>query len=136
MVMIEDSTSQSVPPRPVLKVLGLGGGGSNAINRMIELGLRGVEFLAANTDRQALRECLAPKKIQLGPRLTRGLGAGGDPEKGMKAAEESSNEIRAALSGADMVFLQLLRLHSPLRWGVDNRTPIWVLNGCDHTPIH
>ena len=77
--------------KPVLKVLGLGGGGSNAVNRMIELGLQGVEFIVANTDHQALQSSLAPTKIQLGPKLTRGLGAGGDPEIGRKAAEESRN---------------------------------------------
>ena len=90
---------------PVLKVLGLGGGGSNAINRMIELGLSGVEYIAANSDSQALKSSLAPVKIQLGPRLTRGLGAGGDPKVGEASAEESYREITAALSGADMVFL-------------------------------
>jgi cell division protein FtsZ len=90
---------------PVLKVLGLGGGGSNAINRMIELGLTGVEYIAANSDAQALKNSLAPVKIQLGPRLTRGLGAGGDPKIGEAAAEESYREIAAALNGADMVFL-------------------------------
>ncbi len=90
---------------PVLKVIGLGGGGSNAINRMIELGLSGVEFIAANTDAQALQRSLAPTKIQLGPQLTRGLGAGGDPRIGQAAAEESFQELEAALSGADMVFL-------------------------------
>jgi cell division protein FtsZ len=90
---------------PVLKVLGLGGGGSNAINRMIELGISGVEYIAANTDSQALKNCLAPTKIQLGPRLTRGLGAGGDPRVGEGAAEESFRELNSALTGADMVFL-------------------------------
>jgi cell division protein FtsZ len=90
---------------PVLKVIGLGGGGSNAINRMIELGLTGVEYIAANSDAQALKNSLAPVKIQLGPRLTRGLGAGGDPKIGEAAAEESYREIAAALNGADMVFL-------------------------------
>ncbi len=91
--------------KPVLKVLGLGGGGSNAVNRMIELGLQGVEFIVANTDHQALESSLAPTKIQIGPKLTRGLGAGGDPEVGRMAAEESRDEIKAALEGADMVFL-------------------------------
>lgn len=90
---------------PVLKVLGLGGGGQNAINRMIELGLSGVEFIAANTDAQTLRSCLAPTKIQLGPRVTRGLGAGGNPAVGEAAAEESLSALGAALKGADMVFL-------------------------------
>jgi len=91
--------------RATVKVLGLGGGGSNAVNRMIELGLGGVDFVAANTDRQALASSLAPTCIQLGPRVTRGLGAGGNPKVGAAAAMESSREIAAALSGADMVFL-------------------------------
>ena len=90
---------------PVLKVVGLGGGGSNAVNRMIELGLSGVEYIAANTDAQALKSSQAPVKIQLGPRLTRGLGAGGDPRIGEEAAEESYRELNQALAGADMVFL-------------------------------
>ncbi|HOH19702.1 MAG TPA: cell division protein FtsZ [Anaerolineaceae bacterium] len=94
------------PPRPpVLKAIGLGGGGSNAINRMIELGLSGVEFIAANTDGQALAGSLAPKKILLGPHTTRGLGAGGDPSAGYKAAEESFKTLCDALAGADLVFL-------------------------------
>jgi len=90
---------------PVLKVLGLGGGGSNAVNRMIELGLGGVEYIAANTDAQALKSCMAPTRIQLGARLTRGLGAGGKPQIGEAAAEESYRDLNAALAGADMVFL-------------------------------
>lgn len=91
--------------KPSLKVMGLGGGGTNAINRMIELGLTGVDFIAANTDAQALKNSLATTKIQLGPRTTRGLGAGGNPEVGQNAAEESSRLIATALEGADMVFL-------------------------------
>jgi cell division protein FtsZ len=91
--------------QPVLKVFGLGGGGGNAVNRMIALGLKGVKFIAANTDHQDLASNLAPVKIQLGPRSTRGLGAGGNPEIGRVAAEESHKEIRAALEGTDMVFL-------------------------------
>ncbi len=90
---------------PVLKVVGLGGGGCNAVNRMIELGLSGVEYIAANTDSQALKSSLAPTKVQLGPRLTRGLGAGGDPRVGEAAAEESYSDLNKALVGADMVFL-------------------------------
>ncbi len=91
--------------QPVLKVLGLGGGGCNAVSRMMELGLRGVEFIAANTDHQALETNPAPHKIQLGPKVTRGLGAGGDPRVGKAAAEESRREISDFLEGADMVFL-------------------------------
>ncbi len=95
----------ALPKPPVLKVLGLGGGGCNAINRMIELGLSGVDYIAANTDAQMLKSSLAPTKIQLGPRLTRGLGAGGDPKVGEAAAEESYADLNRALAGADMVFL-------------------------------
>jgi cell division protein FtsZ len=91
--------------RATVKVLGLGGGGSNAVNRMIEIGLSGVDFIAANTDRQALSASLAPTRIQLGPHITRGLGAGGDPKIGAAAAMESSREIASALSGSDMVFI-------------------------------
>lgn len=90
---------------PKIKVIGLGGGGCNTINRMIEIGVKGVEFVAANTDSQALKNSLAESKIQLGPQLTRGLGSGGNPEVGRRAAEESFREIAAALKGADMVFL-------------------------------
>ena len=101
--------SQAETPKELgetkVKVLGLGGGGSNAINRMIELGVMGVDFIAANTDQQALAASLAPTHIQLGPRITRGLGAGGDPKIGAAAAMESSREIAAALAGADMVFI-------------------------------
>lgn len=88
-----------------LKVIGLGGGGSNAINRMIDLGISGVDFIAANTDQQALASSTAPTRIQLGPRITRGLGAGGDPRAGASAAMESSRELAAALKDADMVFI-------------------------------
>jgi cell division protein FtsZ len=90
---------------PSLKVLGLGGGGSNAVNRMIDMGLEGIDFIVANTDAQALQNSLAPVKIQLGPKTTRGLGAGGNPEIGQAAAEESWRQIQDALQGADMVFL-------------------------------
>lgn len=91
--------------KPVLKVVGMGGGGSNAINRMIELGLKGVDFIAVNTDAQALQSNLAPTKIQIGPLITRGLGAGGNPQVGFEAAKESIDDLSYALQGADMVFL-------------------------------
>lgn len=94
-----------VAKQPVLKVIGLGGGGQNTVDRMIELGLSGIDFIAANTDAQVLHKSLAPVKIQLGPILTRGLGAGGDPITGEAAAEESLSQLAEALSGADMVFL-------------------------------
>ena len=89
----------------VIKVIGVGGGGGNAINRMIDEGLAGVEFIAANTDVQALSSAKAEIVIQLGPKLTRGLGAGGQPEVGRKAAEESEEVLTEALQGADMVFI-------------------------------
>ena len=88
-----------------IKVIGVGGGGSNAVNRMIEQGMGGVEFIAINTDSQALLLSNAPRRVRIGEKLTRGLGAGGDPEKGMKAAEESAEELYEALRGADMVFI-------------------------------
>ena len=90
---------------PKIVVLGLGGAGSNAVNRMIENGMQGVTFVAANTDAQALSSNLAPNKIQLGPRSTRGLGAGGLPTIGETAAEESYRELVSILEGAEMVFL-------------------------------
>lgn len=94
-----------------IKVIGVGGAGGNAINRMIAEDVKGVEFIAANTDLQALNASNAETKIQLGPKLTRGLGAGSNPEIGQKAAEESEEAIGAALQGADMILL-------PLVWAV------------------
>jgi cell division protein FtsZ len=93
------------PRKTVIKIMGLGGGGSNAINRMMELGLEGVEFIAANSDAQALAHSAAPIRLQLGEKVTRGLGAGGKPEVGEAAALESKDQIRDALQGADLVFL-------------------------------
>jgi len=89
----------------VIKVVGIGGGGTNAVNRMINSGLQGVEFIAINTDAQALQMCDADQKIHIGEKLTRGLGAGADPKIGMEAAEESKSDIEEALKGADMVFV-------------------------------
>jgi cell division protein FtsZ len=88
-----------------LKVVGVGGGGSNAINRMIDAGLGGVEFIAVNTDAQALALCNAPVRVRVGNNTTRGLGSGGDPNIGAKAAEESREELRSVLEDADMVFV-------------------------------
>ncbi|HLF00800.1 MAG TPA: cell division protein FtsZ [Anaerolineales bacterium] len=88
-----------------IKVIGVGGGGSNAVNRMIEEGLTGIEFIAVNTDAQALLLANAPRRVRIGDKLTRGLGAGGNPEKGAKAAEESQEELYEVLRGADMVFI-------------------------------
>jgi len=88
-----------------IKVIGVGGGGSNAVNRMMEEGIQGVEFIAVNTDAQALNLCKAPTRVRLGDKLTRGLGAGGNPEIGRKAAEESADDLYSVLKGSDMVFV-------------------------------
>src|SRR5881397_2440513 len=89
----------------VIKVVGVGGGGTNAVNRMVDAGLSGVEFIAVNTDAQALMMTDADVKIQVGAQVTRGLGAGADPEIGLAAAQESRDELKEALKGADMVFI-------------------------------
>ena len=88
-----------------LKVIGVGGAGGNAVNRMIGAGLRGVEFITANTDMQALNQSLAPTRLQLGPNATRGLGSGGDPSVGRRAAEEDEQSIADSLADSDMVFI-------------------------------
>ncbi|MGD8603665.1 MAG: cell division protein FtsZ [Anaerolineales bacterium] len=88
-----------------IKVIGVGGGGSNAVNRMIDEGLAGIEFVAVNTDAQALLLSNAPTRVRIGDKLTRGLGAGGDPEVGKKAAEESAEELYEVIKGSDMVFI-------------------------------
>ena len=88
-----------------IKVIGVGGAGNNAVNRMIEAGIKGVEFIAVNTDRQQLQQSKASTKIQIGEKITRGLGAGANPDIGAQAAEESKSEIGEALRGADMVFV-------------------------------
>lgn len=98
--LVEENKSHAV-----IKVFGIGGGGGNAINTMIEEGLKGVEFIAANTDAQALSRNLAPLKLQMGARLTKGLGAGANPEIGRQAAVEDRGMLKEALSGADMVFI-------------------------------
>jgi len=99
---IEDTSLNSLAK---IKVIGVGGGGSNAVNRMISLGLEGVEFIAVNTDAQALLTSQAPRRIRIGEKLTKGLGAGARPEKGEQAAQESREEIIKALEGSDMVFI-------------------------------
>ena len=88
-----------------IKVVGVGGGGVNAVNRMIDDGIQGVEFIAVNTDAQALMLAKAPTRVRIGEKLTRGLGAGGDPEVGRKSAEESAEDLYNVLKGADMVFV-------------------------------
>lgn len=100
-----NSSNEIVYNKPVIKVIGLGGGGGNAVSRMISRGYTDVEFIAANTDSQALRQNCAPKKLLIGPGVTRGMGSGGNPEVGEQAALESEAAIREALKGADIVFL-------------------------------
>jgi len=100
-----DARQNQVETFARIKVIGVGGGGSNAVNRMIEEGIQGVEFIAINTDAQALLLSKAPMRVRLGDKLTRGLGAGGDPEIGRKAAEESADDLYNVLKGADMVFV-------------------------------
>ncbi|WP_122645330.1 cell division protein FtsZ [Enterococcus mediterraneensis] len=102
---MEFSIDNNINDGAVIKVIGVGGGGGNAVNRMIEENVKGVEFITANTDVQALKNSKAETVIQLGPKYTRGLGAGSQPEVGQKAAEESEESIREALEGADMIFI-------------------------------
>jgi cell division protein FtsZ len=98
-------TNKSAESFARIKVVGVGGGGSNAVNRMIAEGIQGVEFISVNTDAQALQLSNAPTRVRIGDKLTRGLGAGGNPEVGKKAAEESAEELYNVLKGADMVFV-------------------------------
>ena len=102
--MLEIKTSDAESAAKIV-VIGVGGAGNNAVNRMVDEGITGVEFVGVNTDQQALSLCKAPKLLQIGEKLTKGLGAGAKPEIGEKAAEESTEEITAALKGADMVFV-------------------------------
>jgi len=102
---MESRMHDSVENFARIKVLGMGGGGSNAVNRMIAEGIQGVEFVAVNTDAQALMLSNAPMRIRIGEKLTKGLGSGGDAEIGRKAAEESSDDLYEAMRGADMIFL-------------------------------
>ncbi len=100
-----DAQKNQVESFARIKVVGVGGGGVNAVNRMIEEGIRGVEFIAVNTDAQALMLSKAPTRVRIGDKLTRGLGSGGNPETGRKAAEESAEDLYNVLKGADMVFI-------------------------------
>ena len=105
--MLMDSTDENtmLDGTATIKVIGVGGAGNNAVNRMVDSGIKGVEFIAVNTDRQALLLSKAASKIQIGEKITRGLGAGANPDIGAQAAEESKSEIAEALRGADMVFV-------------------------------
>lgn len=104
-MMAEKKTSKPSSYLALIKVVGVGGGGTNAVNRMIEAGLKGVEFIAINTDAQALLMSEADYKVHIGSEITKGLGAGADPEIGLQAAEASREDIKEALQGADMVFV-------------------------------
>ena len=101
-LMLDEEMDENVT---TIKVIGVGGGGGNAVNRMVSDGLQGVEFIAMNTDQQALSKNHAATKVQLGSKLTKGRGAGADPEIGQRAAEESKDEIANALKGSQMVFI-------------------------------
>ena len=108
MVDYEESNNSDrmmIDGTATIKVIGVGGAGNNAVNRMVESGIRGVEFISVNTDRQALQESKAGAKIQIGEKITRGLGAGANPDIGAQSAEESKAEIAEVLRGADMVFV-------------------------------
>lgn len=105
MIMDDNELNYMMDGTATIKVIGVGGAGNNAVNRMIEAGIRNVEFIAVNTDRQTLNESKASSKIQIGEKLTRGLGAGANPDIGSQAAEESRAEIAEVLKGADMVFV-------------------------------
>ena len=105
MIMDTEDLNYMMDGTATIKVIGVGGAGNNAVNRMIEAGIKNVEFIAVNTDRQALSSSKAAAKIQIGEKLTRGLGAGANPDIGAQAAEESKNEIAEVLKGADMVFV-------------------------------
>ena len=105
MIMDDNELNYMMDGTATIKVIGVGGAGNNAVNRMIEAGIRNVEFIAVNTDRQTLNESKATSKIQIGEKLTRGLGAGANPDIGAQAAEESKAEIAEILKGADMVFV-------------------------------
>lgn len=104
---MNSSMSTSINPESFakIKVVGIGGGGCNAVDRMIDEGLQGVDFVAVNTDAQALLLSRAPTRVRIGEKLTRGLGSGGNPEQGRKAAEESAEELYSVMKGADMVFI-------------------------------
>ena len=105
MMVDFDENERMMDGTATIKVIGVGGAGNNAVNRMVESGIRGVEFISVNTDRQALQESKAATKIQIGEKITRGLGAGANPDIGAQSAEESKSEIAEVLRGADMVFV-------------------------------
>ena len=118
--MLEIKTNESEAAAKII-VVGVGGGGNNAVNRMIDEQIAGVEFIAINTDKQALQLCKAPTLMQIGDKLTKGLGAGAKPEIGEKAAEESAEEIQSALKGADMVFVTCWRCNQAFQIRIQDK---------------
>ena len=104
VLLLEIKTNDAESAAKII-VVGVGGAGNNAVNRMIDESIDGVDFIGINTDKQALQLCKAPRLLQIGEKLTKGLGAGAKPEVGEKAAEESSEDIKESLKGADMVFV-------------------------------
>ena len=113
----------------VIKVIGVGGAGSNAVNRMIDSEIEGIEFVAINTDKQALAQSKAGTKIQIGEKITRGLGAGANPDIGAQSAEESKAEIQEALNGADMIFVTSRNGWWNRNWSCTNSCFISYRNG-------
>ena len=105
MMEYDDNNITMMDGTATIKVIGVGGAGNNAVNRMIDAGIKGVDFIAVNTDRQALQQSKANTKIQIGEKITRGLGAGANPDIGAQSAEESKSEVAEILRGADMVFV-------------------------------
>ena len=118
-----------------IKVVGCGGGGTNAVNRMVEAGLQGVQFIAVNTDRQALTLSQADTKIQIGEKLTKGLGAGAVPEVGRRAAEESREEIAQALKGAEHSDSTASRAMRNTSGPVMSLSASWMCSGCAGVPL-
>ena len=121
--MLEIKTNESEAAAKII-VVGVGGGGNNAVNRMIDEQIAGVEFIAINTDKQALQLSKAPTLMQIGDKITKGLGAGARPEVGEKAAEESAEEISAALKGADMVFVTTPTVSAPCSFAIRATTGV------------
>ena len=129
MMEYEDNNITMMDGTATIKVLGVGGAGNNAVNRMIESGIKGVDFIAVNTDRQALQQSKANTKIQIGEKITRGLGAGANPDIGAQSAEESKSEVAEILRGADMVFVTAGMGRRNRYWGSSNSCSLCKRNG-------
>ena len=125
----DDSNITMMDGTATIKVIGVGGAGNNAVNRMIDAGIKGVDFIAVNTDRQALQTSKANTKIQIGEKITRGLGAGANPDIGAQSAEESKAEVAEVLRGADMVFVTAGMGRRNRYWGSSNSCSLCKRNG-------